>query len=245
MSRKRLSKKQLRRDKFVEQTFDWAHWLETHKQQALIALAGVVVLAGGFFIWRQMSQSAEETASVEYMTARQAYFAGNWQLATSDLQAFLSRYGNSSFADDAAFFVADAYYQSGQYPQAVQALETFVRDHEDSPFATNARSLLGATYQQLGEHDQATTVYRNALEDANSDADKIAFRQALARAYRAQGDVEAAANQYRAIVELDPEGEEGRETRRELAEITAQPISVAGPTAPDTSPADTASQNTQ
>ena len=246
MSRKRLSKKQLRHDKFVEQTFDWAHWIEMHKRQALGVLGVVVLLAAGVFVWRRMERTAEETASVEYVTARQAYFAGNWQLAASDLEAFLNRYGDSSYADDAAFFSADAYYQAGQYPQAVQALEAFLDEHEDSPFAVNARTLLGATYQQLGQHEQAIAVYRRALENSDTDGEKISFHQALARVYRALGDVQGAVGQYQAIAELDREGEKGRQARRELAEITVQPLSVTdGAPTPGVPPADTASQGGQ
>ena len=45
MSRKRLSKKQLRQDRFVQQTFDWAHWAETHRNHVI---AGIAVVSLNF-----------------------------------------------------------------------------------------------------------------------------------------------------------------------------------------------------
>ena len=233
MSRKRLSKKQLKSDRFVRQTFDWAHWIETHRTQAIGAVGVLALLVAGFFVWRGMSRSAEETASVEFTRARQAYFAGNWQLAASDLQGFLSRYGGSSYADDARFFVAEAHYNAGQHAEAAEALEAFLDEDGESPFAENARRLLGATYQQLGQLAQAITVYQEGLEEAEDDATRISYREALARVYQSQGEKEAAANQYRAIVELDPDSDRAHEALREIAELTAQPIAVAGePAAP-------------
>ena len=228
MSRKRLSKKQLKGDRFVERTFDWAHWLETHRTQAIAGFVGLALIVAGLFVWRQMSRSAEESASVEYGIARQAYFAGNWQLAASDLQGFLSRRGDSSYADDARLFLADAYYQGGQYQQAVEELDRFLDDHADSPFAENARQLLAASYQQMAQFPQAIAVYERALEAAETDAARIGYRYAMARIYESQGNIEAAANQYRAVVETDPDGESAREARRKLAELTVEPIAVVG-----------------
>lgn len=232
MSRKRLSKKQLKRDRFVEQTFDWAHWVETHRTQALGTLAVVALLVAGFFIWRQMARSADDTASVAFVQARQAYYAGNWQLAASDLQGFLGRYGGSSYADDARLALAEAYYRSGEYASAAQTLEDFLRRHGDSPLAPNARRLLGATYQQLGQFSQAAATFERALERAENDAMKISYRRALAQIYASQGQIDAAANQYRAIVDLDPDGEQGRRARRDLAEVTVKPIPVTGEQTP-------------
>ncbi len=224
MSRKRLSKKQLKGDRFVERTFDWAHWIETHRTQAIGAVVVLVLIGLGFFLWRQSARSADEQASVEFLRARQSYFAGNWALAASDLSGFLARHGGSSYDDDATFFMADAMYQAGQFPQAIEALEAFLDEHEDSPLADNARELMAASYQQAGQMPQAIALYQRALEEAETDAARIEHREALARIYEAQGDKESAANQYRAIVELDPEGDAAREARRKLVEVTVRPI---------------------
>jgi tetratricopeptide (TPR) repeat protein len=245
MSRKRLSKKQLKSDKFVERTFDWAHWIETHRTQALAGIGALVLVVGGIFLWRQMAGSAEEDASVEYAEARQAYFAGNWQLAASDLQGFLSRRGGSSYADDARLFLADAYYQAGQYQQAAETLERFVDEEDDSPFVGNARILLASSYEQLGQMPQAIAALERALEEADSDEGKIEVRTAMARIYEAQGNVDAAANQYRAIVETDPDGDAAVEARRRLAELTVEPITGPAEAAAPVEPEETASSEAE
>ncbi len=239
MSRKRLSKKQLKGDRFVRQTFDWAHWLETHRNQALAGLAVVVLLAAGLYLWRRSVHSADEAASVAYLEARQSYFAGNYPLAANDLQGFLARYGDTAYADDATFFMGDAFYQAGQYPEAIRTLERLLAEHADSPFAGNGRRLLAASYQQAGQLPQAIAIYQRALEEADTDPARVDFRNALARIYEAQGDREAAANQYRAIVELDPSSDAAREARRRLAEVSVEP-SGSGAATSRAAPADTA-----
>lgn len=228
MSRKRLSKKQLKSDRFVKQTFDWAHWVESHRSQALVALAGIAVLVGAFFVYRSLARASEEDAARSYIEARQAYFAGNYQLAVSDLQAFLRTHGDTSYGDDARLFLADALYQGGDAEGAVEILQEFFDRHGNSPLALNARLLMAAAYQGMGRLDEAAATYREALERATADVQRARIHKGLADVHELQGDTEAAAAQLQAIVDLDPESGAAAEARRELAEITVEPIPVAG-----------------
>jgi tetratricopeptide (TPR) repeat protein len=227
MSRKRLSKKQLKRDRFVEHTFDWAHWAETHRNQVLAALAGIAVLVAGFFVYRGLARAGEEDAARSYIEARQAYFVGNYPLAVSDLQAFIDRHGDSSYGDDARIFLADAQYQAGNAQAAVETLQWF-HGHDDSPFALNALLLEAAAYQATGSLDPAIETYRQALERADMDARRVEILTNLADVYELKGDTDQAAAQLQAIVDLDPEAPEADRARRELAEITVRPLSAGG-----------------
>ncbi|MFN2383000.1 MAG: tol-pal system YbgF family protein [Gemmatimonadota bacterium] len=239
MSRKRLSKKQLKRDRFVEQTFDWAHWGETHRPQLLGAAALLAVLVASVFVYRHMDRNADERAAVQYLTARQSYFAGNWQLAASDLEAFAARFDSSSFADDAQFFLGDALYQGGQYDHAITQLEKLLDEHPDSPFGLNARLLIGAAHQQQGQFARAIAAYEEALEEIDYNAAQVRVREAMARAYGTQDQIEPAAEQYRKIIELVPDAPAADRARRELAELTVEPLAVSG-----TAPADSGGSGT-
>lgn len=228
MSRKRLSKKQLKSDKFVQHTFDWAHWAETHRSQVLAALAGIAVLVAAFFVYRGLARAGEEEAARSYIEARQAYFAGNYQLAVSDLQTFIDSHGDTSYGDDARIFLADALYQAGDPQAAVETLQWF-HSHEDSPFAVNALLLEAAAYQGMGSLDPAAETYRQALERTDVDAQRVQILGSLADVYVLKGDAEQAAAQLQAIVDLDPEAPAADLARRELAELTVRPLSAAGP----------------
>lgn len=224
MSRKRLSKKQLRRDRFVESTFDWAHWAETHRNQVIGGVVAAALLVVGFLVYRNMAANAEAEAAKDYLTARQSYDAGNFPLAASDLQDFLSRHGGSDFADDAQFFLASAYYRAGQTQEAVQTLRDFLDHRKGSPFAQNARRLLAAAYQDSGQYDLAAQTLREAIDRATYDPLKIQLRRDLAATYLAQQRPDLAADQYRQILAMNPEGDAAEEARREYAELTVKPL---------------------
>ena len=228
MSRKRLSKKQLKRDKFVQSTFDWAHWAETHRREMIGAAVALVVLAAGFFVYRGVSRGAEEEAARDYLMARQAYFAGNYQLSVSDLQGFVDRHSGSGYVDDALLFLGESQLQAGQPAEAVATLEKLIDEHGDSPLADNAQRLLAAAYAQAGQVDRAVETYRAAIEATPYDELKAQIHASLALLFVSQSRPEDAVAEYQAIIELDPEGAAADEARRELAELTVQPIGGAG-----------------
>jgi predicted negative regulator of RcsB-dependent stress response len=228
MSRKRLSKHQLKRDRFVEQTFDWAHWAETHRRQFLAGAAVLALAFGGFFVFQAMSRSAEEDASGAYMEARQAYFAGNFPLAASDLEDFVRLHGDTSFADDARFFRADALYQAGNNEAAGEALEEFLSRHGDSPFAQMARLLSATVYARLNRYEDAKAAYERAIEEAGFDVERARIHEELARLYVSRGDNADAAAQYRRIAELVPDTEVASRALRREAELSVEPLAVGG-----------------
>ena len=228
MSRKRLATHQLKRDRFVEQTFDWAHWAETHRRQFLAGAAALALALGGFFVFRTMSRSAEEAASGAYLEARQAYFVGNFPLAASDLEDFVRRHGDTSFADDARFFRADAFYQAGNNEAAAEALDEFLGRYGDSPFAQTARLLSATVFARLNRYEDAQAAYERASEEAGFDAERARIREELARLYESQGDNAAAVAEYRRVAELVPDTEVAARALRREAELSVEPLAVGG-----------------
>ncbi|HET6361957.1 MAG TPA: tetratricopeptide repeat protein [Gemmatimonadota bacterium] len=214
----------MKRDRFVERTFDWAHWAETHRREMVGAAVALVLLAAGFFVYRNVSRGADEEASRDYMMARQAYFAANYQLAVSDLQGYLDRHGDTAYADDAMLFLAESQLHAGQPAEAVATLEEMLDAHGGSPLADNARRLLAAAYGQAGQLDRAVEKYREAIENAEFDEQKVQLRGSLAELYVSQSRKAEAVEEYQAIVELQPESPAADEARRAIAELTVQPL---------------------
>jgi tetratricopeptide (TPR) repeat protein len=231
MSRKRLSKKQLKRDRFVERTFDWAHWAETHRREMIAGAAAIAILVAGFFVYRDVSRGAEEEAARDYLMARQGYFAGNYPLAVSDLQQFIARHGGSSYNDDALLFLGEAQIQAGQPTEAIATLEQLIGEHRGSPLVDNARRLLAVAYAEAGQGERAIETYRAAIDGAPYDELKAQLHESLAVLLRSLSRPEEAVAEYRAIVDLVPGSPAAAEAEREIAELTVQPLAGIGETA--------------
>ena len=94
----------------------------------------------------------------------------------------------------------------------------------DRGLGDNARRLLAAAYGQAGQLDRAVEVYREAIENAAFDEQRIQLHAALAELYASQSRKAEAVGEYEAIVELQPEGPAADEARRQIAELTVQPL---------------------
>jgi tetratricopeptide (TPR) repeat protein len=72
--------------------------------------------------------------------------------------------------------------------------------------------------------ERAVETYREAIEEAPYDELKAQLHQSLARLYKSQSRPQEAAAEYEAVIELGPEGPAADEARREIAELTVQPL---------------------
>ena len=144
-----------------------------------------------------------------------------------DLQGFLAQHEGTAYEDDAMLFLGESQLQAGQATEAVATLEQLLDEHANSQLADNARRLLAAAYAQAGQFDEAITAYREAIETTPYEPLKIQIHESLAQLFASQSRNEEAVAEYQAILELQPEGPAADEARREIAELTVQPLTSA------------------
>lgn len=82
--------------------------------------------------------TVSEQDSLTYMAGERVYMAGG-ESATSQLEKYLQRYPNGSFALNANFYLAELFYKEGEYSRANQHY-TFVTQQPDNLFSEPALS---------------------------------------------------------------------------------------------------------
>jgi outer membrane protein assembly factor BamD (BamD/ComL family) len=220
VSRRRLSKKQLKQDKFVSSTFELAQFLRTHTRDAAIGAAVLVVAAGGFLWYRNYSAHRQAAAARLLTSGRRAYEARNYPLAISDLERMRTEFSGTRLGQEALVMLADAYFQIEDYESARATLEAFVdRYGDDSQLSYRARVLLGCALENLEEYAEAARAYRQACDDAQFDNERIRARIDAARAFTRAGETEQAAEEYRYLLEAYPENGEAARAAMLLAEL--------------------------
>lgn len=227
--RKRLTRRELKRDRFVDTVFDWALWSRENVRKVAIGVGALLLIVLAILAWRGTQAGESRRAAVRFQEIWQAYIAGNFQLAANDFRQFQSQYAGSDYADDAAFYLGDSYYQAGDYPAAIAALEEFDRRHAESPYRYAAANVLGAAYESNGDLVRAADAYAEAAERADFDYQRSEALLNQARVHNAAGSAEEAANAYRTVLERYPQTPHVQEARVRLAELTAEPIAGAPP----------------
>ena len=221
---KRISRRELKRDPFVDRVFDWALWGRENARLVAIAVGAIVLVVLGVVLFRS-NRAAEATRAAErYQQVWQAYAAGNYQLAANDFRQFRNQYGGSDYADDATIYLADSYYRTGDYAAAIEILESFDDQYGDSPLRYAGAKLLGAAYESSGDWMKATEVYGRAREVARYDFQAVHALLDQARAYEGTSQPERAAAAYRELLERYPESSAAAQAKVRLAELTAEPV---------------------
>ncbi len=103
-----------------------------------------------------------------YDTAYADYTAGQWSLAVQGFETYLKTYPKSDLADDAQYYVGEAYSGDSKFREAVAAYERVIRDYPQSDILPEAWYKVGITYERLGAARQGARRVRVRREDVSA-----------------------------------------------------------------------------
>ena len=93
-----------------------------------------------------------------YRAAFELLKGGKFTEASAALTAFLGKYPNGNFADNAQYWLGEAYYVSREFGPALKAFEQLLVDYPDSPKRPHSMLKIGFIYDENGQNDQARKV---------------------------------------------------------------------------------------
>jgi tol-pal system protein YbgF len=114
--------------------------------------------------------SATRTFTVaDEKTAYEKNFAllreGRIDDSVAGFQAFLVNYPNGEYADNAEYWLGEAYYVSRDFPKAKASFEQLIANYPGSSKIPDARLKLGFTLDELGEDSTAKRVLNDVARD--------------------------------------------------------------------------------
>ena len=77
--------------------------------------------------------SDKPSSADAFVTAKEAYNDGLYEIAIQKLSAYKSKYPYSKFAVEADLLIADCHYQLGNYEEAAISYKHFIRLHPKHP----------------------------------------------------------------------------------------------------------------
>jgi tol-pal system protein YbgF len=90
-----------------------------------------------------------------FETAYADYTAGQWSLSIQGFETYLKTYPKSELADDAQYYIGEAYAGDSKYRDAAAAYEKVIRDYPAGDFVPEAWYKVGVTYERLSQPDKA------------------------------------------------------------------------------------------
>ncbi|MEO5995678.1 MAG: tetratricopeptide repeat protein [Chitinophagaceae bacterium] len=199
-------------------------WMENSKK-ILIFFGLLVVVVGGFIVYRTMVTEPNEVKASEAMFRAQDYFAEdsirlalNGDNINPGFLKIIDKYSGTKAANLAHFYAGSCYIKLGDFTKAVKELKEFSTDSKQ--VQARALSLLGDAYSELGKKAEAAEEYNKAgkmfdKDDYNSP--EYLFRAGYL--YESMGKNKDAIEMYKLIREKYSKSERGFDIDKYLARL--------------------------
>jgi predicted negative regulator of RcsB-dependent stress response len=195
-------------------------WLEAYSRQLMYGAIALLVVAGGFWFYKQSSMRQAESASTALSEAQSAMAAGNLPLAQSDLEKLIQRYGSTDAGTQAHVLLAQVHFDKGEFVQGIAELKPVV-DSKDAYTAAAAINLTGAGLEQSGKYAEAAASYEKAAVKSPYKVDHDVYMASAARALTTAGKLDDAKKIWSDLAK-DDASPASAEARVRLGEIEAK-----------------------
>ena len=219
MSPHRITKKEMKQDKFVTYSLKISEWIQKHLNEVLMGAGGVILVAVIVFLVLSSQAKKERKAAELLGKANMEIQAGNVGAAVGNLQTVVNNYGSTESAGQAAFFLASTYFYSQDYVQAQSMFEKYLKSYQEDPLlAASAQAGIGECYMQRGDFVLAGENFVKAasLTPPSFLAPQYLLQAALAYLKAAQKD--KAKEILNRLIKEYPDSREVQRAKIELAE---------------------------
>ncbi len=220
MSPHRITKKEIKQDKFVTFSLKLSEWVQKHLNQVLMAAGGIIV-AAALVVFLITSHAKKERMAAElFGQANLELQSGNIGAAVSDLQTLISKYGGSGSAGQATYYLASAYFFARDYAQSQSWFESYLdKYHDDNLLTSSAHAGIADCYEQQGEYLQAGDSFLKAVSAFPSGFLAPQYLLQAAYAFHKAGEKNRASEALGRIVSEYPDSKEAQRAKLKLAEM--------------------------
>ena len=200
---------------------------ERYGKQASYVLMALIVIIGGFFVYRNMFSEPNEKNATEAMFRAEQYYrldsarlALNGDNINAGFLKVIARYSGTRAANLASFYAGSCYLKLGDYNNAVK----YLKDFSTSVQVLQERDygLLGDAYSELNRKEEAAEQYKKA--GTYYEKDELLSPEYLFRSgylYESMGKTQDAIAMYRLIKDKYPSSQRGTEIDKYLARLGA------------------------
>ncbi len=178
MSRnQRLTKEEIKEDKFIEGVLKVYAFLRENLQTIIIVVGVILVAVVGYAAYYQNQEnrrveasSALRQATEAYQTAEESLFnteklaesEESLNTAQTQLQEVFEKYPNTTFSDKARYQYAKTLYYQQNYSEARTQFQKIIDQHqpENQIYSLYAQKAIGNTYEQEGNYEKAIAAYQ-------------------------------------------------------------------------------------
>ncbi|MCK4353189.1 tetratricopeptide repeat protein [candidate division WOR-3 bacterium] len=155
----RVTKKELKKDKFVEEGARFFIWVVKHKIQLTWIIASILVISIGGGYFKYSTRIRQKKAKNEFSQALTAYRAARIEEAITRFEDLTRLYPKTKPGIKSIYWLANIYYFQGRYKEAREAYQRYLKKEKDEITLSGALLGIGDTYVQEEDYFSASQQY--------------------------------------------------------------------------------------
>lgn len=190
------------------------NFFEQHQKSIIGGIAALVIIVGGWFVYKNLIQGPKEEKAMAQMWMAQVQFEqDSFQVALenpgggySGFLSIIQDYSGTKAGNMAKFYAGICYLNLGNFESAKKYLEDFNPHGIIGP--TMKHGALGDVYSELNEMDKAMSSYKKASESSENELLTPYYLKKLALLHESQNEVDKALEIYKRIKSKYPNSNE-------------------------------------
>ena len=169
--RQRLTKRQIKEDKFVTFTANAATFIRDNLNRIILGGILAVVLAVIIAVSVNKQRRSEEDSESTLAKARIAMPAGGPDEAIGLYMTVIEGFEGTPSAAEATVDLGNLYFDRGEYKQAIKYFQTYLdEDGDDDTMVYNCASGIAASMEQQGKYHEAAVQYKSFADKSKDSA---------------------------------------------------------------------------
>ena len=242
---RRISRKRMKHDEFVEAAFDAGVWLEENWKKvagALGAAVAAVLIVSGWFAWSSHQKDKAGRLFDEGFLLYRGSVSGDGATDAAQGSSKQERYrqaldwfdqaankaGRSPLGNVATFYQGIIHLESGNPGEAARILEQVVSRARYPAVGDTARAKLAEAYAATGEEDKARALWSELAEAPDTFFPQDLALLNLGKLLRRQGKADEARDVLQDLLDSYPQSFSAAEAQRLMERARRDDASSAG-----------------
>jgi predicted negative regulator of RcsB-dependent stress response len=213
--RVKLTKRQIKEDKFTAFMLSSKHQFEENWQYIAIGIVIVILAVAGIVYYNNSAKEAGLAAATQLSQANMQYRQGNNQVAILTLNDIVTKYPDTKAARQATYMLGKVNLETRNYEEAKLYFNQFLEKFKDDILnRAAATSGLAVTNENQGNYSEAAAIFEKGATEFAGSAFEAEFHYGALRNYLMAGMSEKAREEYEFILENYAGSEQGQKAIR-------------------------------
>ena len=218
--KKKITKKDLKEDKFVKFTLQAKTYLDENSKQVFYMVTGILVVAIVVIVFVYAHNANVEEARGQLGIAQVEYSNLNYDKAITRLESLIESYDGTNEADQGMFLLANILYQKERYEESKNYFEQFVDSYSGSNILlASGIAGLAACYEKEEMYSEAGETYSNAASTAPDFVEADNYLYLAGICFSKAGDTLKAVEKFEYLVENNVTNKRLNDAKAQLTKL--------------------------